>query len=322
MISPPRWGNGQWMWEERVSRFARDHHGLVDRVTTIGLGSSRHLLRHRLDAGRWSEIHPGVYYLNVTPVTWRTAILAAAMAAGPDAAVSHRTAALLHGMEGIYGRPIDITVPYRESPEPAGVITHRTRRPLDVVAVDCIPVTSVGRTILDLAAMVGDRVLERIIASAIRKKLTTADELDAIIALRGGRGVAGTRRLRRVLRVVAEDRSGSIAEVDLGQLIREAPVPLPIQQLRIHLPNGDNAYPDFAWPDRMRIVEVDGLEAHATPDQLAHDLQRQNQLMELGWELRRFSARTVRRDPQNVIEEVTRFVMAPFSPRSVNGTRE
>jgi hypothetical protein len=306
------------MWEESVARFARQHHGLVDRDTALRLGAAPHLVRHRLLTDRWAEIHPAVYYLNVTPATWRTQILSAVMAAGPEAAASHRTAALLHGLEGIYGRPIDITVPYEESPEPEGVILHRSRRPLDVDVIDSIRVTSVERAILDLASMLGDRLLERVVASALRKNLATLEKLDAHIGLRGGRGVSGTRRLRRVLRVVAGDRSGSYAEVDLGQLIREAPVPPPIQQLQVRLPDGDNAYPDFAWPDRMRIVEVDGLEAHSTPEQLDHDLHRQNQLMELGWEIRRFTARKVRREPQRVIEELTRFVTAPVSTRSVN----
>lgn len=306
------------VWEEDVARFARERHGLVDRDEVVRLGGSPHLVRHRLRTGRWTEVHPGVYYLNVTRATWRTDTLAAQMAAGPEAVLSHRTAAQLHGLEGVYGRPIDITVPYEESPEPEGVIMHRTRRPLDVVVVDSIRVTTVERTILDLAGMFGDVVLERVVASAVRKELTTVEALDAHIGLRGGRGVGGTRRLRRVLRVVAGDKSGSFAEVDLGQLIRTAPVPAPIQQLKISLPDGDNAYPDFSWPDRMRIVEVDGFEAHSTPEQLEHDLHRQNQLLELGWEIRRFPARKVRRQPQEVVEEITRFVMAPFFSRSVN----
>jgi hypothetical protein len=306
------------MWEEEVVRLARERHGLVDRDEVARLGGLPHLVRHRLRTGRWAEVHPGVYYLNVTPATRRTEVLAAQMAAGPDAVLSHRTAAQLHGLEGVYGLPIDITVPYEESPEPEGVFLHRTRRPLDVAVVDSIPVTTVERTSLDLAAMFGDVRLERVVISAVRKGLTTVEALDAHIGQRGGRGVGGTRRLRRVLRVVDGDKSGSFAEVDLGQLIRSAPVPSPVQQLKISLPDGDNAYPDFSWPDRMRIVEVDGFEAHSTPEQLEHDLHRQNQLLELGWEIRRFPARKVRRQPQAVVEEITRFVMAPFSLRSVN----
>lgn len=301
---------------------AARQHGLISRRDARALGATDHEIRWRLNRGRIEEAHPGVYYLNCTPATFRTQVLAAAMAAGPDAAVSHRTAGILHGFEGIYGNPIDIMVPYSESPEPNGVILHRTRRPLDAVIVDAIPVTTVERTVLDLARVFGDRSLERVTASALRKKVTTVERLDVFIGLRGGRGVAGTRRLRRVLGFVVDDMSGSVAEVDMHQLLLEAPIPSPIQQKQIKLPNGSNAYPDFAWPDRMRLVEVDGLEAHAAPEQLTHDLDRQNQLMELGWEVRRFPAQMVRREPQRVIDEITRFVMAPVSPHSVNGGRD
>jgi hypothetical protein len=306
------------MWEREVNRFAREHHGLINWETAVELGGSRHLIRHRVSTGRWNEFRPTVYYLNVTPATWRTDVLAAVMAAGPDAVASHRTAARLFGLEGIGGHPLDVTVPYAESPEPRGVIVHRTRRPLDIGVIDSIPVTTVERTLLDLAAILGERILEKLVASAFRKRLTTPEKLDSFIGHRGGRGVAGTRRLRKVLCVVEGDRSGSFAEVDLGQLIRQAPIPQPVQQLRVVLPDGTIAYLDFAWPDRRRLAEVDSIEAHATQEQLAHDLNRQNQLMDIAWDLRRFPARRVRLEPQAVIEELTRFVNKPFTPHSVN----
>ena len=95
----------------------------------------------------------------------------------------------------------------------------------------------------------------------------------------------------------------------MSRLIRECPVPSPIQQLRIPLSEGRNAYPDFAWPDRKKIVEVDGFAAHSTPEQLRDDLARQNALMDLGWEMRRFTGRTVSRDPEIVMNEITQFVL-------------
>lgn len=279
------------------------------------------MIRRRVLSGRWAQPRPGVFYLNVTQPTWKTDVLCAVFASGPDAVVSHRTAAILHGMEGIYGRMIDVTVPYDERPEPDGVILHRTRRPIDGALVEGIPISNPARTILDLSSLVGDRVLERVAASALRKRITSVAAIDAMVGLRGGRGVSGTKRTRRVLRLVADDVSGSTAEVDLGQLIRDAPVPSPVPQFKIPLPSGENAYPDFAWPDRMRIAEVDGLEAHSTAEQLTHDLQRQNQLLDLGWDIRRWPGTTVRRDPQRVIEELTRFVNAPPPARSVKVER-
>jgi very-short-patch-repair endonuclease len=103
-----------------------------------------------------------------------------------------------------------------------------------------------------------------------------------------------------------------VAEIDMKHIVVDAPVPMPVQQLRIRLRDGSNAYPDFTWPDRMRIVEVDGFEAHGTPEDLQRDLWRQNQLMELGWEIRRFTATDVRDRPEQVREEVIHFVNQPF----------
>jgi hypothetical protein len=118
--------------------------------------------------------------------------------------------------------------------------------------------------------------------------------------------------MRRIIGLVADDASGSPAEIDLKDIVIDAPLPLPVQQMWIPLPNGENAYPDFSWPDRMRIVEVDGFEAHGSPDQQQHDLRRQNQLLDLGWEIRRFTATEIREEPQRVRAEIVRFVNKPF----------
>ena len=301
------------MWDETSIRtIAGQQHGLIHRPCLLDIGATDHYIKRELRSGRWSEMHPGVYYLNVTPITWKTEVLAAVFAAGDGALASHRTAAVLLDLDGVSTRVIEVCMPHSDRPIPAGVILHRTRRRLPVVTVDAIPVTEPARTLLDLAAMLPGPILEKTLTSAVRLKLVTLDDVDQAIGTYGGRGVKGTRRLRRVLRTVDGDITGSPSEVDANQLIREAPIPQPVLQLRIALPDGANAYPDFSWPDRMRIVEIDGLGAHWTEDQLQHDLLRQNQLMALGWDIRRFTARQLRRDPQGVIEEVTSFVNAPF----------
>jgi hypothetical protein len=146
----------------------------------------------------------------------------------------------------------------------------------------------------------------------VRKNLTTPEKMDQAVGLYGGRGVKGTRMIRQVIAFVADDQSGSVAEIDLKHIVFDAPVPRPIQQLKVKLPNGDIAYIDLAWPDRMRLVEADGFEAHGTPEQLQHDLRRQNLLMEVGWEFRRFTATEIRQEPLRVRDEIVRFVNKPF----------
>jgi hypothetical protein len=301
------------MWSESLVREqARQAHGLVSRSRLLDLGASHHEIVRRIETRRLDQVHPGVYYVDAVARTWRTDVLAAVMAAGPGALASHRTAARLWQLDSIFGNVIEVTVPFNEEPDPHGVIVHRTRRANDGSEVEGIPVTSPAKTLLDLAWMMPLRTMVKAGRSAVRRQLTTPSDMDQTVRLFGGRGVAGTRKFRLVVGFVADDRSGSVSEIDLKHIVFDAPVPTPVQQLRVRLLDSSNAYPDFAWPDRMRIVEVDGFEAHGTPEQLQKDLSRQNQLMELGWEIRRFTATEIRDDPQRVRSEVVRFLNKPF----------
>jgi len=84
---------------------------------------------------------------------------------------------------------------------------------------------------------------------------------------------------------------------------------LPRPELGFELfPDGERRVPDFIWPDVGKAVEVDGIDAHASADKLDDDLSRQNALMDLGYEIRRFSARQIRRNPEEVVEQIRRFL--------------
>jgi very-short-patch-repair endonuclease len=93
-------------------------------------------------------------------------------------------------------------------------------------------------------------------------------------------------------------------------LIQEAGVEEPVRQFVVILPDGSTALLDFAWPHRLKAIEIDGLVAHATARQLELDLIRQNLLFEIGWQLRRFAARTVQRQPALVRADIAAFLAA------------
>lgn len=301
------------MWDEgALKQVAAGRYGIVTRRDVVALGGTDHDVSRRVARRRLEILHPGVYYLDCTPPTWKTEVLAGVVAAGPDALVSHRTAAILWGIDAVFGRMIDVTVPYRASPEPEGVIVHRTRRINPASHLDGIPIVSPEKALFDCMPIIGLRQMGRAMRSAIHLGLTNVEKLDVAVGVFGGRGVAGTRDFRIAIRNAVDDESGSPAEIDLRELILESPVPAPVQQLRIRLWPTENAYPDFAWPDRMRIVEVDGFGSHSTPAQQQSDLRRQNRLLELGWEIRRFTATEIREEPQRVIDEIVRFVNRPF----------
>jgi hypothetical protein len=213
-------------------------------------------------------------------------------------------------LDGVTSRILEITVPNSKLPVPAGVVVHRTRRVLPASEIDGVAVTTVERTLLDLAAVCPERVLEKALSSALHQRLTTVEQMAQTLVEEGGRGVRGTRKMRRTLEYVSYDATGSPAEVDLARLMRSSPIPPPVCQLEIALPDGSRAYPDFAWPRRRKCIEVDGFDSHGSPEALERDLARQNLLLESGWQMRRFSARKIRNEPAAVLQDIQRFLGA------------
>lgn len=165
------------MWEREIRRLASGQHGLIDRESVRTLGATDGAIQHQLRVGRWLQIHPGVYYLNVTPRTWHTEVLAAVLAGGHLALASHRTAARLYNLDGIGGRVIELTVPHDDRPLPGGALVHRTRRAPIPDVVHGIPATTPERTLHDLAAFLPPLPLEKAYMSALHLKHTTPDRM-------------------------------------------------------------------------------------------------------------------------------------------------
>jgi very-short-patch-repair endonuclease len=116
--------------------------------------------------------------------------------------------------------------------------------------------------------------------------------------------------MRSVLGQREHDTStASGSEFELLHHMQEALLPRPEIGYDLY-PASGRRVPDFIWPDLHKAVEVDGIDAHNSADRLDEDLARQNELMDLGLEIRRFSARQVRRDPAGVIHQIRQFLAA------------
>ncbi|MCZ6630697.1 MAG: DUF559 domain-containing protein [Actinobacteria bacterium] len=281
----------------------------VTRDQVIGAGGSDDVIENRVAGGSWVKRHAGVYQIDSRPSSWEADLIAAVLAAGEKALVSHRAALLLWGMDGISSAPIEITVPFGNLPIPEGVVVHRTRRPVEAATVRMVPITTPERTLLDCAAILPPLIIAKALESALRKRLTTVDRVNELLATKGGRGVRGTKKLRRaVAERVLDTATDSGSETELLFHMRKAFLPEPELHHEFFSKEGKRMLPDFYWPDRDKAVEVDGLDAHDSADRLDHDLRRQNALLDLGIELRRFSARDVRRKPVEVVEEIRRFL--------------
>lgn len=296
--------------DHEAGRLPADRFRLLDREEATSLGASDRMIASRVASGHWVRIHPGVYQVGPESGGWLERLRAAVLAAGKGAAASHRAAFMLWGLEGLRTRILEVTVPYTHGPVPEGVIVHRTRRDLPCTEIQGVTATSVERTLLDAAGSLPRLVVAKGLDSAVRRGLTSPGSVWEAIQSQGGRGVPGAKPLSSLVSSLESSRAtGSPAETELLHEMRRQGLPEPVLQFEVVLDNGQRYLIDFVWPIMGKGVEVDGLDAHSGAEALERDLQRQNALMNAGIELRRFTAREVRRDPESVVAQIARFLL-------------
>jgi predicted transcriptional regulator of viral defense system len=185
--------------DRRVAALAAGQSGVVARRQRVALGIHPRVISHRLAAGRLHQVHRGVYAVGHRVLGPHGRWMAAVLAGGPEAALSHAAAAALWELRRSAATRIDITVPHttggRSQPR---LRIHRSRRLAGhVTTYRGIPVTTPARTILDLAAILPRRPLERVLDQAEKARLTDVASLEALARAHAGHRGAG--RLLTVL---------------------------------------------------------------------------------------------------------------------------
>jgi hypothetical protein len=271
-----------------VSEFAAAHKGQfrIDDLEIIGVTAGQRRLR--LESERWYETYSGVYRMAGAPRTWAGDLLAACWAGGPRAVASHRSAAWLWELPGSSRQFLELTCPrWRRTKEP-GLVVHETTlwAPEDASQRFGVPVTSVERTLADLASVVSPTSLDLALDRALRLDLTDLEKLQRILARLGRRGRPGTQLFRRVI----EDRSAATAlseserERLLFHMLRRHGFPRPVPQYEILDETGNLvARPDFAYPDLKIAIEYESFQEHTGKVALIRDSARRNAVVALGW---------------------------------------
>jgi very-short-patch-repair endonuclease len=232
-------------------------------------------------------------------------VVAVLLGAPAGAVLSHGTAAALWRLEIPLQKPeqwVHLTVP------PPTRVRHRADRrvhvsavpPAQVFRIAGLPVTSPGRTWLDLAAGLPPAALLAVTDQMLRRGYTEAWFRRVLDAAIGARGV---RCARRVL-PLADRRAGSPMESVLRWLLHEAGLPRPDLQHVVRGASGEwLGEVDLAWPEQRVLVEFDG-EVHRERDVFVKDLRRQNRLVLAGWTILRFSSADVLGRPREVVAAI------------------
>jgi predicted transcriptional regulator of viral defense system len=288
--------------EQTIVALATRQHAVValSQLEALGLGARG--VSHRVKRGTLHRVHRGVYAVGHPLLTREGRWMAAVLACGPGAALSHRSSAFHLGLQRHVRDDIDVTAPNRTGRRKDGIAVHSaaTLDVRDITVVDGIPCTTVPRTLLDVAEDGSAREVERLVDRAEVLRLFDMRAVDGVLARADGRRGAG------VLRAV-------LAEIELGSTLtrneleerflticRDAGLPPDAVNAWIPYPGGSGAEADFVWREQRLIVEVDGRAAHGTRHAFERDRRRDQRLTVLGWRVVRFTWRQVVFEPAYV----------------------
>jgi very-short-patch-repair endonuclease len=248
---------------------------------------TRGALRHRIASGRLHRLHRGIYAVGHGHVSGHGRWMAAVLACGPDAVLSHRSAAALWSLAGAAGSRVDVSVPGRTRQGHEGISLHNVRalRDQELTKHEGIPVTTVARTLLDLAEVVPQRQLVRAFEAAERLRLLDMRELVAVRDRNPGR--RGLRALTALIddhHAVRETRSE--LERRFVDFCRDAGLPQPVMNTAVA-----GFEVDVLWPDRRLVVELDGYSFHRSRRAFEGDRVRDAQLQLAGYRVVRITSR-------------------------------
>jgi len=270
-----------------IRTLAGSQHWVVAAWQLLEHEIGREAIRARLDSGLLFRVHAGAYAVGRPTLSRRGRLMAAALALGPGALLSHASAAELWGMARPRGGAVDVTGPAKALPKRAGIAYHYSRclRPEDRCELSRIPVTSVARTLLDIAA--DARGLRRALDEADRLGIFRIGELEAL--LRRTRGHHGRGRLARLVAArTLPPPTRSELEDRFLDLCRDAKLPMPEVNATVA-----GIEVDMYWPRQRLVVELDGAAYHRTPAAQERDREREAIVHSAGLALRRFGWRQV-----------------------------
>jgi predicted transcriptional regulator of viral defense system len=303
-----------------IRRVASSQDGVVTLAQAISAGVAKYEIDRLCRSGRWRRVARAVYLVDGSGELSRPArIRAAAMSLGPRAVVVLDTAAELYGIGGLLSAgTVHVSLPGDSArtarpTDPAIVIHQLTLQPHAITSMNGISATTPQRTVADLILRVGRYPAVCVLDSALNQGWITIDDFPRICGLLRGR--RGAVRARTYL-VEADGRAQSPLETRARLRCVDGNVAPDSLQQEVRDDYGHLlGVGDLAWL-RVRIIgEADGAGPHGTPEAVFADRHRQNNIMNAGWQVLRFTWQdTLRPDiiPAKVREAI---VMRSTDPR-------
>jgi very-short-patch-repair endonuclease len=287
-----------------IAELARRQYGVIARRQLLEAGVREDAIRYRLAIGRLHLLHQGVYAVGHQLIPREGRWLAAVFASGAAAVLSHRSAAALWMIRPNSRSVIDVTARHR-SRSSKQIRRHVSRLPADEVTVkEGIPVTTVPRTIFDLAASEPVDVIENLLREAEHRRLWDRLSLRHLVERYPGR--RGVRKVRAALERLKDEPAGrkrSRLEERFAPFLRHHDLPLPRFNDWI-LVGGRRFQVDCHWPGTGQIVELDGWEGHGTRSAFREDRARDRALRVAGYAVTRLTWNQLDDEPEAIATDL------------------
>jgi predicted transcriptional regulator of viral defense system len=287
--------------ERRLAALASRQHGVVGRKQLLALGLRPDAIKSRVASGRLHSIHRDAYAVGHRRLSQRGLWMAAVLGCGTGSLLSHHSAAALWGLEEARS-PIDVTAPRgrQGSPRRAGVRLHRCQlEDTERTQRDGIPVTTVARTLFDLAEAAGPDPLSRLWEEADKLHLLVIDDVAEVYERRRGCRRARRRIRPLLLEAPRSERTRSPLEDRFVAFCRHFELPPPATNVLVL-----EKEVDAAWLDARLLVELDSWEHHAHRAAFERDRKRDIALIVAGYRTIRVTHRRLDREAATLAAEI------------------
>jgi very-short-patch-repair endonuclease len=292
-----------------LAKIASRQFGVLSLAQARSAGLSYDVVRHRVRVGALVPVDRGVFRLPGNPVTWEQRAMSALLVVGSDCVLYGRSAATVWKLDLPEPGQVEVVSGDAHWRAPsAAVVLHRSRDlpPGDRTRVGSFPVTTLARTLVDVAVGLDFEALVRVVDEALSRRVARPDQLDEVAARLATPGRTGPAAVRRIVAPWLRGREfDSVAEAACLRQMARAGLPEPVTQYEVN----DTYRVDFAWPRAMLLLEVDSFRWHANARSHADDLRRANQLAAWGWTVIRAAPTELAESPEAVLCALRRHLL-------------
>ncbi|HEX7280019.1 MAG TPA: type IV toxin-antitoxin system AbiEi family antitoxin domain-containing protein [Solirubrobacterales bacterium] len=302
-------------WDGQIAELARRQHGMVARAQLGAMGMGEGAIEGRVKRGQLHPFHRGVYKVGYRRIGRSGEWMAAVLASGSGACLSHRSAARLWRLIPPGAEWAEITCPPPRRARRNGIVCHEGAIAEDErEVVDEIAVTSPFRTIFDLAAILDLRELERAFHEAEVQGLRDRVSLPMLLERYPGR--RGARSLRAIL---GSEEPVGVTRNDFEEaflaLVDARGLPRPRMNADLAV-RGRFFEIDALWEQRRVAVELDSRSVHGAKKRFESDRQRDRILVAEGWNTMRVTWRQLQKEPDEIAADLSALLLTPHGARA------